>query len=188
MPSSNNTVAGYFNNLPMEYLISAPLTAVADSNKALAGATYEFINEVWLDPKDKTTRTLTFNLHRMVDDGTGTLQLQAVKVEAPFAALAQLPNLMVKTVDIEFTMEVKDTVKREDTHEEEAQLTSSAKIWKVTTTLSGSVTASSTNTRQTDQSAKYDVRVHTEQAPPTEGINKLGQIFASCIEPYKAST
>lgn len=183
-----NNVSTYFNNLPMDTLISAPLLAVAESNKALAGATFEFINNVWIDPQKKTTRVLEFGLERPIDAGGGSVKPQGITVKAPFAALAQLPNLMVKTVDIEFTMEVKDSVGRKSETAEKVDSTAEAGFGPMSMSVTGSVSASSSNTRQTDQSAKYDVRVHAEQAPPTEGINKLAQIFAACIEPYKSST
>jgi hypothetical protein len=51
--------------------------------------------------------------------------------------------------------------------------------------LTGSLTTTSSNTRSSDQSAKYDVRVRAEQAQPTEGMNRLAQVFASVIDPIK---
>ncbi len=173
------SIASNFNNLPMQTLISAPLMAAADSNVRLAVATYDFIQQVWINQQDKSTRLLSFPLDRYTDTGIK----ESVTVNAPFAALAQLPNLMVKTVDIEFTMEVKDTSSQTDTTTKTASFDGSANYMFFSVHVSGSLSASSTNTRSTDQSAKYDVRVHAEQAPPTEGMNRLAQVFASVIEP-----
>lgn len=167
-----------FTNLPLETLIAAPLSASAKSNVMLAMATYEFINTVWVDKEGKP-RMLQFPLERPITTG-GT---QSVAVNAPFAALAQLPNLMIKTVDIDFTVEVKDSFKHEDSLDTEVGLEVGASYGWFSAKLSGKVTTHSANTRQSDQSAKYDLRVRAEQMPPTEGMSKLAQIFASVIEP-----
>ena len=39
------------------------------------------------------------------------------------------------------------------------------------------------NTRSTDNSAKYEVKVHAEQLPPTEGMLKLSDALVEMIEP-----
>ncbi|MEP7120220.1 MAG: DUF2589 domain-containing protein [Byssovorax sp.] len=171
-----------FNNLPMEALIGAPLGAAATANLRLAQATYDFINNVWKDG-DKT-RVLDFKLERQKSDGVK----EEFNVQAPMAALAQLPNLMIKTVDVEFTMEVKDSTKSESASSATGSFEGGGSFGLFSVHVSGSVTTSSSNTRSTDQSAKYDVRVHAEQAQPSEGMNKLAQVFASVIEPIASSS
>lgn len=183
MPDNSN-IASNFSNLPMDQLISAPLKAAADSNVKLAVATYDFINNVWLDKEGGTTRQLKFNIDRK--DQTGKDLNYAVN--APFAALVQTPNLMIDSVDIDFTMEVKDTVSTSTENDATASFDGSANYLFFSVHVSGSVTSKSTNTRQSDQSAKYDVRVHAGQAQVTEGMNRLAQLFASTIEPVKLGT
>ncbi|MFQ9476332.1 DUF2589 domain-containing protein, partial [Barnesiella intestinihominis] len=39
------------------------------------------------------------------------------------------------------------------------------------------------NTRMTNQTAKYQIHVTASQQPQTEGLSKLMDIMASCIEP-----
>jgi len=54
---------------------------------------------------------------------------------------------------------------------------------KVSASMSGKVATHSENTRKTDNSAKYDVKVHAEQLPPTEGMLKLSDALVTMIEP-----
>ena len=49
--------------------------------------------------------------------------------------------------------------------------------------VTGKVTSSRENTRSTNQTAKYQVHVSARQQDPTEGLSKLMDIMASCIEP-----
>ena len=49
--------------------------------------------------------------------------------------------------------------------------------------VSGKVSSSRENTRSTNQTAKYQVHVSARQQRQTEGLSKLMDIMASCVEP-----
>jgi len=49
--------------------------------------------------------------------------------------------------------------------------------------VTGKVASSKENTRKTDNSAKYDVKVHAEQLPPTEGMLKLSDALITMMDP-----
>ena len=49
--------------------------------------------------------------------------------------------------------------------------------------VSGKVSSLRENTRSSNQTAKYQVHVSASQQPQTEGLSKLMDIMASCIEP-----
>ncbi len=51
--------------------------------------------------------------------------------------------------------------------------------------VEGKVSSSRENTRSTNQTAKYQVHVSARQQQPTEGLSRLMDIMASCIEPVK---
>ena len=51
--------------------------------------------------------------------------------------------------------------------------------------MRGKVSSSRENTRSTNQTAKYQVHVSARQQQPTEGLSKLMDIMASCVEPVK---
>ena len=51
--------------------------------------------------------------------------------------------------------------------------------------VNGKVSSSRENTRSTNQTAKYQVHVSARQQQPTEGLSKLMDIMASCVEPVK---
>ena len=54
---------------------------------------------------------------------------------------------------------------------------------KYSATMAGSVATHKENTRSTDNSAKYNVSVHAEQLPPTEGMLKLSDYLTQMLEP-----
>jgi hypothetical protein len=54
---------------------------------------------------------------------------------------------------------------------------------KFKASMSGKVSSSKENTRKTDNSAKYNVKVHAQQLEPTEGMLKLSDALVSMMDP-----
>jgi hypothetical protein len=54
---------------------------------------------------------------------------------------------------------------------------------KFSASVSGKVATHKENTRSTDNSAKYNVKVHAEQLPATEGMLKLSDYLTQMLEP-----
>lgn len=183
MSDETTAVAKNFVNLPIETLISAPIMAAAESNILLANATYDFIKNVWLkegsanDSGPAAARTLQFTMDQPQEDGT----VKPRTINAPLAALVETPNLMIRTIDVSFLLEVKDvaTYKTDVTAKTDLTLSAQAGWWSAK--LTGSLSGSSSQSRSTDRSAKYEIRVHAEQAEPTEGMSRLAQIFAGAV-------
>lgn len=189
-PSSNEDVTDKFRGLPMSELIGAPLIAAADAQQRLAGIAWDFYQKIAYEGTGNTkkTRLLEFDLERpIVEDGKtgGTLNQ---KVSAPFIGLVPIPSLLVDKVDVDFQMEVTDTNVSKSSTSGSAETSASAKWFGVTASVSGKVSSSRENTRTTNQTAKYQVHVTASQQRPTEGLSKLMDIMAACIEPVPNSS
>lgn len=182
------SVTEAFKGLPMRDLIGAPLFAAAEAQEKLASIAWDYYQRIAYDTdKDgKTTsktRVLEFELERpVVQDGVvGQTLNQTVK--APFIGLVPIPSLLIDNVDVDFQMEVTDTNTSTSNESTEASTDISSRWFGVNVQVSGKVTTSRENTRSTNQTAKYQVHVSARQQPPTEGLSKLMDIMASCIEP-----
>ena len=102
------------------------------------------------------------------------------------------PNLLIEDVQVDFQMEVTATETSTQKSEEEAKLDANAKFrfgcfGNGSVNISGRVSSSRENTRSTNQTAKYQVHVSARQQRPTEGMNKLMDILASCVEPLPSN-
>lgn len=185
-----DSVASKFSGLPIAELIAAPLTAACDSQKKLAKSAYEFMTEIGFESDANgasKARLLTFNLERPVEGASST---QNITVRAPFLGLVPLPALLIDDVQIDFQMEVTTTDQTTEKEEKSAESKAEAKFrfgcfCSGTVNVSGKVSSSRENTRSTNQTAKYQVHVSARQQPPTEGLSRLMDIMASCIEPVK---
>jgi len=170
---ADSNVTDKFKGLPMRELIAAPLIAAAEAQQELAATAWNFYQQIAFDGKSgNKARILEFDVERPIQqDGKMTTMSQSVK--APF----------IDRVDVDFQMEVTDTSNVKSTTNAEVEAKASAKHWFINAEISGKVTTARENTRMTNQTAKYQIHVTASQQPQTEGLSKLMDIMASCIEP-----
>jgi hypothetical protein len=193
-----------FQGLPIKDLITDPLVASASAQKELAAVTLDFIDDVGFttDKDGKTTATcVTVEVPRFV---VGVDEPVMEKVSMPLLAVVSIPNLSIDDVTIEFNMEVKahtgNTSSNDNSQTDKSETTASASasggFWGVRAKTSVSHTSSHTgvisshaeNTRTSDFSAKYNIKVSAKQMPPAEGMSRFTQILANTIESQPIDT
>ena len=181
-------VTDNFKGLPMRELIAAPLIAAAEAQQELAATAWNFYQQIAFDGKSgNKARILEFDVERPIQqDGKMTTMSQSVK--APFIGLVPIPSLLIDRMDVDFQMEVTDTSNVKSTTNAEVETKASAKHWFINAEISGKVTTARENTRMTNQTAKYQIHVTASQQPQTEGLSKLMDIMASCIEPINTES
>ena len=184
---ADSNVTDKFKGLPMRELIAAPLIAAAEAQQELAATAWNFYKQIAFDDDGKTARVLEFDIKRPIQqDGVMTTMPQSVK--APFIGLVPIPSLLIDRMDVDFQMEVTDTSNVKSTINAEVETKVSGKSWLISAEISGKVTTARENTRMTNQTAKYQIHVSASQQPQTEGLSKLMDIMASCIEPINTES
>jgi len=185
-------IADQFAGLPIEDLIVSPIVGMAKGQAKLNEVTWRYISEVAFEQDEKTkknvARSLDVEMNRVVTNGeTGEQEIQKLYNKVPMLPLVPLPSLAITSADINFTMEVKtsETSKESSDSETSYSASASASWWgmKFSATVAGKVATHKENTRSTDNSAKYEVKVHAEQLPPTEGMLKLSDYLTQMLEP-----
>ena len=186
-----DNIAQQFAGLPIEDLIVSPIVGMAKGQAKLNDVTWKYISEVaFVTDKDGKTsaRSLDVEMKRVVTDGaTGEQTIQTLYSKVPMLPLVPLPSLAITSADIEFTMEVKtsEVDKSSTDTETSASVSASGGFWgmKYSVSMAGKVSTHKENTRSTDNSAKYNVKVHAEQLPATEGMLKLSDYLTQMLEP-----
>jgi hypothetical protein len=184
-------IADQFAGLPIEDLIVSPMIGMAKGQAKLNEVTWDYINEVaFVKNKDgkATARSLDVEMNRVMTDGTtGEQSLQKIYSKVPMLPLVPLPSLAITKADINFTMEVKSSDMSKSSTDASVSSTVSGgyKGWGFSAKFSvtGKVATHKENTRSTDNSAKYEVNVHAEQLPATEGMLKLSDYLTQMLEP-----
>ena len=187
-------MSSQFGGLPMEQLIGGPLKAACNAQVLLAKASADFINDVGMNDDGKgnlTARTVDFSFEKPVQDAAGNTTMQKTNLSVPSLALLNPPALSVKEVDVNFTMEVKSSTSTKTTSDSNADLTAKAKynagLFSCEVTVHGSVANHSENTRASDNSAKYDVKVVARDDGPPEGLMKVLDMLNDAIAPTPAA-
>ena len=180
-------IAEQFAGLQMDQLIGGPLSAAADASIQLANSTAAFINQVGFERNGKV-RTVAFSYQRRSMNEDGTSNLDDMKVDVPMLAIVPIPNLQVDEVNILFDMEVKQSEKSEKTMDLGANLTGSLNLGIFKVNVTGSVSAHSSNTRSSDNSAKYHVDVRASNHGMPEGLARVLDMMAVNISPALLSS
>jgi hypothetical protein len=184
-------ISAQFTGLPIEELIVSPIVGMAKGQAKLNDVTWKYINEVAFqtDKEGNTTaRSLDVQMQRVMTDPTdGSQSVKTLYSKVAMLPLVPLPALAITSADIAFTMEVKTSEVDKTSEDKSGSFSASATggFWgmKYSVNMSGSVATHKENTRSTDNSAKYEVKVHAEQLPPTEGMLKLSDYLTQMLEP-----
>jgi hypothetical protein len=176
------SIGEQFKGLDMKNLIGGPLTAAAEANLLLARTTANFINEVGFDA-DRKARTVQFKYNKQEPMEDGSLVAQDMSVDVPLLAIVPIPNLQIDEVNVMFDMEVKQCEKSESAMSGSGSFSAKVGWGPISVSISGSVSAHSSNTRSSDQSAKYHVDVRATNHGTPEGLARVLDMMAASISP-----
>ena len=176
-----------FAGLPMDQLIGSPLSAAADASIRLANSTADFINRVGFDSSGKA-RKVSFQYEKRSQNEDGTSNLDELNVDVPLLAIVPIPNLQVDEVNILFDMEVKQSERSESSMDMGASLTGSMNLGFIKVSVTGSVSAHQSNTRSSDNSAKYHVDVRATNHGTPEGLARVLDMMAANVAPSLVSS
>lgn len=181
------SIASQFTGLKMDELIGGPLSAAADASTQLANATADFINRVGFN-KDGRVRTVPFSYQQRSTNDDGTSNLEDMRVDVPMLAIVPIPNLQIDEVNILFDMEVKQSEKSEEAKDMSGSLSGGMKLGFIRVSVTGSVSAHSSNTRSSDNSAKYHVDVRATNHGIPEGLARVLDMMAVNLSPALVSS
>lgn len=176
--------ADQMKGLPMRELISAPLIAACEAQQQLAATALNYYEKIGFDDNGDT-RCLEFKLERPVQV-PGEITTQEVTVKAPFLGLVPVPSLLIDNINVDFQMEVTDASSSKESDNAELSSSVTGKWFSTSVNVQGKVSTARENTRSTNQTAKYQVSVSASQQKSTEGLSKLMDVMASCVEPIES--
>lgn len=181
-------IADQFAGLPLGQLIAQPLIEVAKGQAELCNVYLSYLFKMaYKDGKvNGETNVIKFKLNRQIISAEGESKLQPIDIEAPLLSLVPVPAFVMDEATVRFSMEVKDQTMTKETGSQEVTSSFGCSFWGCHASVSGKVTASQEKTRNTDNSARYEIFARAAQQPPSEGMAKLTSIFASVIEPIES--
>lgn len=175
-----------FAGLPLGLLICQPILEAAKGQAALCQVYIQTIYQLAFvdgDP-EKGTKTVTFSFKRLIiDQKTGQETTKDMAVEVPLISLVPLPAFTMDEATVDFSMEVHEQTVDSSNNTESVSNTDSFNFWGCSASITGSVAATTSHTRTTDNTSKYIIHARAVQQPPSEGMAKLTSLFAASMEP-----
>lgn len=186
------SIKDQFSGLDMESLIGGPLKAACNAQIMMAAATTQFIEEVGLEPADasgkRKVRTTAFSFTRAATSQDGqAIGKEEVSMEVPLLLIVKVPTLAIDEVDVTFDMEVKSSTSSEHTSDKKGELDATAGLkigpFHMDVHIKGSISCHESNTRSSDNSAKYHVKVHAKDFGMPEGLARMLDVLATASAP-----
>lgn len=188
-PILKDDIAQQFAGLPMGLLICQPILEAAKGQMALCQVYIETLMTLaYLDPSDpsKGCRTLPFTFDRLIiDKVTGKEDVKTMTVNAPLISLVPLPAFTMDEVTVDFSMQVSEATVDTSSQSSSVTTTESMNFWGFNSSITGTVSSDRSHTRNTDNSAKYQIHARAVQQPPSEGMAKLTSLFAESMQPIE---
>ncbi|MCK9171667.1 MAG: DUF2589 domain-containing protein [Treponema sp.] len=160
--------------MPISELIAAPLEAAVEAQTKLAQSTVDYITEVGFEKNGNRAREMMFTVQRPAEKEGKTEELT---IRAPLLALVPVPNLAIEEMNIDFQMEVTSTdkvvEKKQTEGNEEGRIV-----------VAGKVSSNAEHTRETNQSAKYQIQVKARKQAAPEGLSRLLDVLAATVRGY----
>ena len=204
--AAQDTTVKAFAGLPIDHLICDPILAVAKGQKKLVGEYLDQLEELAFTKEEnkdgsKNANIINMNFDRLTNSSTtGEVAHVNQTMQMPLIAIAPVPCFAMKDLAVDFSMEIKQSTSNTDTSSSSKKTDASGSVsvkasWGFGSvkasgsySTSGTVSASKTNTRTSDFSAKYNITATATQMPPTEGMAKFTQTMASMMEPISTSS
>lgn len=188
-PILKDDIAQQFAGLPMGLLICQPILEAAKGQLALCQVYIDTLMTLaYIDPSDpsKGCRTLPFTFDRLIiDKVTGKEDVKTMTVNAPLISLVPLPAFTMDEVTVDFSMQVSEATVDTSSQSSSVTTTESMNFWGFNSSITGTVSSDRSHTRNTDNSAKYQIHARAVQQPPSEGMAKLTSLFAESMQPIE---
>lgn len=145
----------------MTELVAAPLLAAAKAQEELSKTTVDYIRSF-----TKEGRMDSFSVDLEGADG-------GMSLSVPLLALAPIPAMAVDEVLIDFQMEVSSAQKNSEDGSVE---------------IEGQVSSSASNTRSSNQSAKYQIHVAARKEEKSEALSRILDLMAENLQLTRKTT
>jgi hypothetical protein len=184
MPLQVNPAAD-LQALPLEFLISAPLTGAIKAQALAAMTTEQFL--AGMKDQDGRLKTVTFKVS--ASDAMGPDRV--TEISAPLLAMVPVPHLRIDSVTTQFKYEISQTVSAEkgvDMHASVDLATGAGLSFWASGTLRGSVAASSSNKEVANRSGMLEVTVRASEVEMPAGLARVLTAITSAIRVTPAAT
>ncbi len=176
------SIANELQNLPLEYVIAAPMQGVIKASELAANTTLEFIEKIGFNDEDGVKSVKLVEFLQRQNDSESSLSV-------PLLSMVPVPYIRIKDMKINFDFQIKTTEVVKDTRSSNKTIKGKAG-WSwgaLSISAKGNYRSANEKTTQTDKSANLKVEVNVVQDEIPGGLQKLLNILENSIVPINNS-
>lgn len=207
-------IGAELQQLPLEYMLASPLTAVIKAQALAAKTTINFIETVGLEEDAAThelkAKTAEFTYSQAVPDPTnpGAVMMIPTVLSVPLLAIVPVPYIRASDLNVSFEFKIRDIASSQSkfevtgSHGFSSTTSAAGKIGggliggllggpsgsleqKTEVTFNVSATYQATNRHSTDRSATFKMTMNAVQDAIPEGLARVLTILTDAIKGQK---
>ncbi len=166
-------------SLPLEYIISAPMTGAINAQAMAAQSTIDFIEKIGLTDTGSNTKV---NMVDFIYHTSQNNKSTANKLSVPLLSIVPVPYIRIKDITINFDFKI-DTTKVENKKEsKDTSFKTSYNLWVSKVSVKGTYTSSKESRSTDDRSANLAITVNATQDEMPKGLKTMLDIFNNVIQ------
>lgn len=172
-----------FKQVPLDFIISAPLRSTIEAHKMAAFTTIDFVKElIEMGDQEFERESVSTEIDAA---GKSTTKSEKKKIKVPYLALTKVPSLNFDSLSVEFEYAISqvytDTSKKERTGQ--LNISGSKFLSKfVDIGISGTVSSSQSQENTINKSGKLLIKLHVSETGLPQGLEKVLNWMVQGIE------
>lgn len=163
-----------FKQLPLEFVVSAPLNAVVAAQKNAATEKLAFINSLAKQPDQVFSRKVS---RQGVDaDGNPVPTSEEREISVPLLAITDVPGININSLSVEFDYEISQVYEESKERNVEVGANAGAKgilSGLLNVGLKGSFSSKKSSDYSVNKSGSMSIKLHAGESPVPEGLQKV---------------
>lgn len=172
--------------LPLEYVIAAPLQGAVKAQSLAANSTVDFINNVCVTEKggNKTVNMIDFIYSKPKPNDEGLLggMTSSHKLSVPLMTMLPVPYIRIEKMTTHFDFKISSTIIEKDHKEKKVSSSAKYNAWFVNASIHGHVGATHDVDNKVDREANLKIDVTAVQDQMPQGLSKVLDIFTEAIK------
>jgi hypothetical protein len=181
--NNDTSPVGDFKLLPLDYIISAPLTGAVNAQRLAAEATRDYIKS-FLQKKDDTGNYVVDSIVFDLETDQGIKGTKKTTIKAPLLSIVPTPHLRIDSITTNFRYAISQTssyVKTLDVGGDGSANAGNNIANFIGISLNGHVSSQSKEESLMNRSGSLEITVHASEAPMPEGLARILSILAESV-------
>lgn len=185
-------IAQELKELPLEYVIAAPMQGAVKAQSLAAKSTVDFINNVCVTEKggNKVVNMVDFIYSKPKPNNDGLMggMTSSHKLSVPLMTMIPVPYIRIEKMTTHFDFKISSTIIEKDHKEKKVFAHAKYNAWFASASIHGHVGSSHDVDDKLNREANLKIDVTAVQDQMPQGLSKVLDIFTEAIKDQEKSS